>query len=154
MNQVLEFGGQEEALSKSYYPDAEITIKPMKGEWWWVEKDKWNGIFSFYNATKTPYPIEQQVFDSWAGGLKKGALLHVIVPSFEYLCRMALQEYVEKWVRPMILDTANQFTMPQLRILLHRSGLQVLKAKTGEGHIAIGEAEIILEQHYVAAIKQ
>lgn len=149
MSKVLEFGNQEVALSKSFYPEDEIEVKPLEGEWWWIDKNTYKGIWSFYNFTKTPYSKEQQVIDSWANGLVEDGLLHIVVPSFEYLCRMGLQSYQEPWVKPLLLDATNQFTMPQLRILMNRAGLNVLKAKTGEGRIKLFDNEIVLEQHYL-----
>ena len=155
MSKVLEFGDYEEPMATMLYPAADIEVRPLKGEWWWVDKkEKYDGIYVFYSANKIPFTIEQQVFDNWAEALNPGAILHVVVPSFEYLCRMALQPKIIMWVKAMILNATNHYTMPQLRILMHRAGLSVMKAKTGEGAIHLYQQDIVLEQHYVAAINE
>ena len=151
---VLEFGA---ATSKSYWPDREIVVKPMPQgtEWWWLDEKYW-AVFVFYAANKIPFDMEQQIFDHWAKALAPGGTLHIIVPSFEYLCRMGLQDTMEPWVKGMLLNATNHYTMKQLRIMFKRADLKVLKAKTGVGEIAIGEtgATLVLEQHYVAGIHE
>lgn len=154
-DRVLEFG--EAKVSQSYWPDREIVSKPLEGEWWWVDnkEEKYWGIFSFYTATKIPFPLEQQIFDNWVEALAPGGTLHIIVPSFEYLCRLALQETMEPWVKGMLLNATNHYSMKQLRILLHRAGLNVLKAKTGAGAVELAEGAMLeLEQHYVAGVRR
>lgn len=150
---VLEFG---EATSQSYWPDREIVVKPMEGEWWWIDKkEKYWAVFSFYSATKIPFHIEQQIFDNWSNALVDGGTLHIVVPSFEYLCRMGLQDTMETWVKSLLLGATNHYTMKQLRIMMKRSGLKVLKAKTGVGEIELTKGmQVVLEQHYVAAINE
>ena len=150
---VLEFKTQDEPLSRQFYPDGEIELAPLEGEWWNIE-GKWDGIFSYYSLTKTPFPIEQDIINHWSDCLEADGLLHIFVPSWEFLCRMALQEMLQQWVKPMMLDAANQFTMRSLRILLNKAGLAVIKAKTGEGHIVKYDTEIVLEQHFVVGQKQ
>ena len=153
MSKVLEFDFKDDALCQNMYPDDEIIFHDTKElEWWWIP-GTYKGIFSHFNLTKTPFMIEQQILDYWANALEPNGLLHVFVPSWEYLCRMALQEFIEPWVKPMMLDASNQFTMRSLRILFNRAGLRVLKAKTGEGHIIKYGGEIVLEQHYVVGAK-
>ena len=99
-DKVLEFG--EEKLSQSYWPDREIILRPLEGEWWWIDKgEKYWGVFAYYTPTKIPFPVEQQVFDNWVEALVPGGTLHIIVPSFEYLCRLAIQETMEPWVKAM-----------------------------------------------------
>ena len=150
---VLEFGV---ATSKSYWPDREIVVREMKGEWWWIDKsEKYWAVFAFYAATKIPFDIEQQIMDNWSNALVDGGTLHIIVPSFEYLCRMGLQDSMEPWVKAMLLNAANHYTMKQLRIMMNRSGMKVLKAKTGVGEIELAPGmQVVLEQHYVAAINE
>ena len=146
---ILEFGNQEQPLSEPLYPDAEIIVKPMIGEWWVLNED-YDGIYAFYAYHKTPLHLEQRVLDNWKNCLVPGGILHIIVPSWTYLCRMALQPMIQPWLKPLMIDCSNWFTMGQLRILFARSGLNVLKAKTGAGQLALGEWEFELEQHYIA----
>ena len=153
MSKVLEFDEKDEALCQGMYPDDEIIFQDTKEPEWWFVPGTYKGIFSHFNLTKTPFTVEQQIIDYWANALEPNGLLHVFVPSWEYLCRMALQELIEPWVKPMMLDAHNQFTMRSLRILFNRAGLKVLKAKTGEGHIIKYGGEIVLEQHYVVGVK-
>lgn len=153
MSKVLEFQTSDQSLAEQFYPEAEITLAPVTGEWWNIE-GKWDGIFSYYSLTKTPFPIEQEILSHWSDSLNADGLLHIFVPSWEFLCRMALQEMLQPWVKPLMLDAANQFTMRSLRILLNKAGLAVVKAKTGEGHIVKYEMEIVLEQHFVVGQKQ
>lgn len=151
-DKVLEFG--EAKLSQSYWPDLEIVSRPLDGEWWWLDKNEYFGVFSYYSATKIPFPIEQQVLDNWVNALVPGGTLHIIVPSFEYLCRLALQETMQPWVKAMLLNATNHYSMKQLRILLHRAGLNILKAKTGSADVETPEGAVLtLEQHYVAGVR-
>lgn len=153
MTKVLEFGPQEVALAEPFFPYADHTIKPMKGEWWNVD-EKWDAIFSFYNYTKIPFVIEQECLNQWVEQLEDDGLIYVIVPSWEYMSRMALQEYLPMWLKPMMFNAVNQFTMKSLRILFNKAGLAVTEAKTGEGHMRIGEEDVVLEQHIVIGRKR
>ena len=153
MSNVLEFDFKDEALCQGMYPEDDVIFHATnEDEWWWIA-GKYKGIFSHFNLTKTPFTIEQQIIDYWANALEPEGMLHVFVPSWEYLSRMALQEYIEPWIKPMLLDAGNQFTMRSLRILFNKAGLKVLKAKTGEGHIIKYDTEIVLEQHYIVGAK-
>lgn len=149
---VLEFGNQEVPISEAMYPEAEITLKPIEEDWWKIE-GMWDGIFSFYNLNYTPLPLEMDVIKDWSDHMNEGALLHVFVPSFEFLCRCGMQNMLEPWVKPMLLDAANHFSMKQLRIMFHKAGLKIIKAKTGEGHIEKFGMQLILEQHYIVGQK-
>jgi hypothetical protein len=155
MSKVLEFGNQEEALCRAYYPDDEITIKPLVGEWWLDFGGPYKGIFAFYVLNKTPYPLEQRILDNWANSLEPGGIVHIIVPSLHYLCRMMQQSPQPNWIKPMLLDATNHFTMHMLRILIGRTGkLDVIKAKTGPAELEFHGDNIEIEQHYVAAVRR
>lgn len=153
MTKVLEFGPQEEALSGLFFPNADITIKPMKGAWWEIEGD-WDGIFSYYNLTMVPFPIEQEVLTQWTRRLNEDGLLYVTVPSWEYMSRMALQERLAIWLKPIMFNAVNQFTMKSLRVLFHKAGLSVISAKTGEGHMVVQGQDVVLEQHFLTGRKK
>lgn len=149
---VLEFGNQEVPICGSIYPEAEITLKPIEDKWWEVD-GQWDGMFSFFTLNHTPLPLEMDIIKDWADHLNDDALLHVFVPSFEFLCRAGIQNMLEPWVKPMLLDASNHFSMKQLRIMFHKAGLKIIKAKTGEGHIEKYGMQIRLEQHYIVGQK-
>ena len=150
---VLEFGPQEMPLSEPFFPDADITVKPLDGVWWEID-GKWDAIFSFYNFTKVPFPIEDEVLVHWTEQLEEDGLLYLIVPSLEYMARMALQELMPAWWKPMMFNATNHFTMKTLRILFNRAGLNVTKAETGEGHLNIAGEDVVLEQHFIIGRKR
>lgn len=148
MTKVLEFGPQEEALSESFFVNPDVTIKPMEGAWWEID-GKFDAIFSYYNFTSVPFPIEQEVLTNWASHLNKEGTLYIIVPSWEYMSRVALQEQIAHWLKPMMFNSVNQFTMRGLRIMFNKAGLKVTSAKTGVGRLQLAGNELELEQHYV-----
>lgn len=154
MSKILEFGDNKEPLSVNFYPTDEIIVRPLVDEWWWIGKDEqYKGIYAYYAPTKIPWAIEQEAINSWAWGLEPGGLLHFVVPGFEYLCRRMLGPLPEVWVKAMLLNAYNHYTMPQLRIMFHRAGLQVLKAKTGAAQIDFMDDVREVEQHYIVGMK-
>jgi hypothetical protein len=154
MSKVLEFGDHKTPISESFYPTDEIIMRPFEDEWWWVgREEKYKGIYAFHAATQVPWQVEQEAFNSWSWALEDEGLLHIIVPSFEFLCRGCLQPQQEQWVKAMLMNARNHYTMPQLRILMHRADLQILKAKTAPAQVELFDERFEIEQHYVAGIK-
>jgi predicted SAM-dependent methyltransferase len=154
MSKVLEFGEHETPISESFYPLEEIVIRPFDDGWYWVSsEEEYKGIYAFHAATQVPWQEEQEVFNSWSWGLEPGGLLHVVVPSFEWLCRMGLQPQQQQWVKALLMNANNHYTMPQLRIMMHRAGLDVMKAKTGKAQIELFDETLEIEQHYVVGAK-
>ncbi|KKL06248.1 hypothetical protein LCGC14_2597920, partial [marine sediment metagenome] len=111
--------------------------------------------------TNIVYRRTQQVVDDWARCLKPGGLLHVLVPSFEWLMKAAAQEVIPMSVRPLLFGTQhdqhhiamNALTMLDLRVLFRQAGLTVIKARQKIFQVQIGDETLEAEQHYVVGEK-
>ncbi len=163
-SKVIELTTGTEPLCTELYPDIEIELRnPYNyvGAKLPYEDGELDGIFTHFILTNIAYRRTQQVVDDWARCLKPGGLLHILVPSFEWLMRAALQEEIPMHVRPLLFGTQhdqhhiamNALTMLDLRVLLRQAGLTVIKARQKIFHVQFGDDSLEAEQHYVVGEK-
>lgn len=108
-----------------------------------------------------PYYHEMTALRDWVRVLKPGGALHLSVPSAEFIARHILAETPSAKIKPYAVGGIttpwdvhlNLFTMPMLRALFVKAGMDVVIAKTGLREIdSLGEVWTV-EQHYLAGIK-
>jgi hypothetical protein len=164
MPKIVELTTSSVSMCQEVYPDDEIELcnpfdyvgKPLP-----YEDGELGGLFSYFVLNRMPYVYTQTVIKDWARCLEAGALLHVLVPSLEWICRAFLQENVEPHVKPLLFGTQvdeknigmNALKMIELRDLFEIAGLEVRKAKVSIVTIEVGEEQFEAEQHYVAGVK-
>jgi predicted SAM-dependent methyltransferase len=151
-------------MCQEIYPDDEIELlnpfdyvgKPLP-----YKDGELDGLFAYFILNRLPYVYTQSAIKDWARCLKEGALLHVLVPSLEWICRAFLQESVEPHVKPLLFGTQtdeknigmNALKMIELRDLFEIAGLSVRQAKVSIVVIEVGEEQFEAQQHYVAGVK-
>jgi predicted SAM-dependent methyltransferase len=161
---VVELTVGKEGLARQLYPDGEIELRnPYNyvGAKLPYEDGELDGIFTHFILTNIAYRHTQMVVDDWARCLKTGGLLHVIVPSFEWLMRAAREEVIPLHVRPLLFGTQhsqhhmamNALTMLDLRVLFRQAGLTVIKARVQVFQVQISDESFQAEQHYVVGEK-
>lgn len=173
MTRILEIGANVKPLSQITYEDAEIIFldadpnvpnihvvadasQPLP-----FAEGTFDGIFASHILEHITYWKEQSVLIEWARCLKSGGMLHILVPSWEWVARQVLSEKPSPALKPLAFAGQvspwdihlNMFTMRQLRALLDRAGLSVVRARTGGMIIAVVGEPYEVEQHYVAAVK-
>jgi predicted SAM-dependent methyltransferase len=120
------------------------------------------GIFASHILEHITFWRELAVLEEWQRCLRPGGILHVLVPSWEWVARNVLAENPSPATKPLAFagQTSpwdvhlNMFTMRQLRSLFEKAGLMVIKARTGQRYINVGNLGVFpTEQHYVAGVK-
>ena len=165
MSKIVELTTSSKPMCQEVYPNDEIELlnpfgyvgKPLP-----YEDEKLGGLFAYFILNRLPYVYTQSAMKDWARCLKPGALLHVLMPSLEWLCRAFLQENVEPHVKPLLFGTQvdeknigmNALKMTELRDLFEIAGLEVRKAQVSIVTIEVGEEQFEAEQHYVAGVKK
>ena len=164
MAKIVELTPSSKPMCQEVYPDDEIELlnpfdyigKPLP-----YKDGELGGLFAYFILNRIPYVYTQTAMKDWARCLEAGALLHVLVPSLEWICRAFLQEKVEPHVKPLLFGTQvdekniglNALKMIELRDLFEIAGCEVRKAKVSKVSIEVGEEVFKAEQHYVAGVK-
>ena len=165
MSKVVELTTASVAMCAETYPDVEIELldpfnyigKPLP-----YKDGELGGLFAYFILNRIPYAYALTAVKDWARCLEPGAILHVLVPSLEWICRALLQEKVEPHVKPLLFGTQvderniglNGLKMIDLRDYFGVAGLSVIKASVGEVSIEVGEEIYKAEQHYVAGVSK
>jgi predicted SAM-dependent methyltransferase len=118
------------------------------------------GIFAYWVLNRIPYRFTAGVVHDYARCLRPGAILHVFVPSAEWLARQLLQDKMKPHVRPLLFGTQegmydvgmNALRMADLRDYFDLAGLRAVKARMSIVSIQVGEETFEAEQHYVAGV--
>ena len=164
MSKIVELTTASKPMCAETYPDRKIELlnpfdyigKPLP-----YEDGKLGGLFAYFILNRLPYVYTQTAMRDWARCLEPGAILHVLVPSLEWMVRALLQEKVEPHVKPLLFGTQvdekniglNALKMTELRDLFDIAGLSVIKATVGKVVVEVGEKQFEAEQHYVAGVK-
>lgn len=161
---IVELTVEKSSLAGQLYPNTEIELRnPYNyiGAKLPYEDGELDGIFTHFILTNIAYKRTQAVVNDWARCLRPSGLLHIIVPSFEWLARAVLQEQIPLSVRPLLFGVQhdqhhiamNALTMLDLRVLSRQAGLTVIKARVQIFHVQIGDDMLEAEQHYVVGEK-
>jgi hypothetical protein len=164
MSKVIELAVSGEGVAQAAYPDDEVeTINPYLylNDPLPLEDGSVDGMFATHVLNHIPYQACQAVLLDWSRVMKPKGLLHVIVPSFEWLARSVLQEEIKPHIRPLLFGMQtdeysiglNALTMLELRRLMQMADFRVIKARVGSVSIAVGDTEHLAEQHYVVGTK-
>jgi len=164
-NKIVELTAGKHAIGAPVYPNDEIELlnpfnfvgRPLP-----FKDGELGGLFAHYVLNRIPWSYTEGCLEDWARCLATKSLLHVLVPSWEWLSRMVLQEKLEPHIKPLMFGAQtnphdvgmNAFTMRELRVLFDRVGLAVVKAKVSKVDIEIGEEIYEAEQHYVCGLKE
>ena len=164
MSKVVELTVASTPVCADTYPDTEIELldpfnyvgRPLP-----YKDGELGGLFAYFILNRIPYVYTVTAVKDWARCLKPGAILHVIVPSLEWICRALLQEEVEPHVKPLLFGTQvdernigmNGLKMIDLRNYFGVAKLSVVKAKVSKVVVEVGEEQFEAEQHYVAGVK-
>lgn len=183
MFEVLEIGGWSKPYAPALFPE-ETVGQPVKITQLDADPNAPNvDVVHELRYPDNPLPFEDETFDAiiaqhiyehipywqelpclidWVRCLKVGGALHISVPSAEFIARQILSEHVTAKIKPYAIGGLttpwdihiNLFTMPMLRSLFVKAGLDVVIAKTGFRKIdSFGELWEV-EQHYIAGIKR
>ena len=161
---IVELTVEKNTLAEQLYPDIEIELRnPYNyvGAELPYEDGELDGIFTHFILTNVAYRRTQAVVNDWVRCLRPGGLLHVLVPSFEWLAKAILQEQIPLHVRPLLFGTQhsqhhiamNALTMLDLRVLFRQAGLTVIKARVKIFQVQIGDETLDAEQIYIAGEK-
>lgn len=120
-----------------------------------------DAVMALHILEHIPYYYELMAIRDWARVLKPGGQLNVVVPSWEFICRVVLSETPTKYIKPYAfggLTTpwdvhVNMFTMSMLRSIFVAAGLDVTHARTGPRVINSFNTEYTVEQHYIVGVK-
>ena len=164
MSRIVELTTASKPVCTETYPGRKIELlnpfdyigKPLP-----YKDGELGGLFAYFILNRIPYVYTQTAIKDWARCLEPGGILHVLVPSLEWMARALLQEKVEPHVKPLLFGTQvdeknvglNALKMIELRDLFDLAGLDVVKATVGKVSIEVGEEQYEAEQHYVAGVK-
>lgn len=120
-----------------------------------------DGIFANWILNHVPYGLAANVVVDWARCLSPTGLLHITIPSLEWLARSVLQEDLQPHIRPLLwgLQTdqyhigLNGLRMKDLRGLLEFAKLRAVKARVSKVSVEVGDTIYDAEQHYVVGQK-
>ena len=161
---IVELTTAKTPMCTEVYPDTKIILldpfnfvgKPLP-----YKNGELDGLFAYFILNRLPYAYTRTVIEDWARCLKVGALLHVLTPSLEWICKALLQENVEPHVKPLLFGTQtnernvgmNGLKMIELRDFFDVAGLSVIKATVSKVGVEVGEEIYEAEQHYVVGVK-
>ena len=167
MPKVVELTTHDQVLSLclQVYPDDKIQlVNPLDyiGTPLPFKDCTLRGIFAHYILNRIPYGYTKFAVADWVRCLRPGSMLHVIVPSLEWLARAVLQDRLEPHVKPLLFGLQtdehnvgmNALRMTDLRDIFDRAGLRSVKARTQIVSIEVGEEIYEAEQHYVAGVSK
>lgn len=120
-----------------------------------------DGIFASHILEHITFWREFATIVDWARCLKDDGVLHVLVPSWEWVARQVLSEQPSRGLKPLAFAGQtnpwdvhlNMFTMRQLRAMFDKAGLSVTRAITGPLEIMAAGERVTVEQHYIAGRK-
>jgi hypothetical protein len=165
MSKIVELTSYPEGqqFCKDTYPDDKIIqLNPFEyvGTPLPYKDCTIGGMFAYWILNRVPYRYAASVVADWARCLRPKAILHVFVPSAEWLARQLLQDKMEPHVRPLLYGTQddeynvgmNALRMADLRDYFDLAGLRTIKARVSKVGIEVGEEVYEAEQHYVAGV--
>lgn len=164
MLKVIELTTGEPKVAQPAYPDETIeAINPYNymNDPLPLEDGSVDGMFATHVLNHIPYRACKEVLYDWSRVMKPDGLLHVIVPSFEWLARQVLQEDIKPHIRPLLFGMQtdefsiglNALTMLELRRLMQMADFRVIKARVGSVDVVVGDDTHLAEQHYVVGTK-
>jgi hypothetical protein len=164
LSKVIEFTAGKGGVAQPLYPDKEIEIvnpylylnDPLP-----FEDESVEGLFASWVLNHIPYNALLSVLAEWARVVEPEGMMHIIVPSFEWLAKSVLQEEIQPHIRPLLFGMQtdeysiglNALTMLELRRIMQMIGFRVIKARVGSVDIEVGDDRYLAEQHYVVGIK-
>lgn len=164
MSKVLELSIDGVSACGDVYSDHEVVLhNPFEGSPVELpfEDGEFIGVFAHFILQRVSWRDTALAMIEWARVVQDEGLVHVIVPSGNWLARNMLQDRVEPHVRMLLFgDHGSQYGIhmnalnaTDLRVFFDHAGLGVVKARIGGCEVMVGEKSYEAEQIYVAGVK-
>jgi hypothetical protein len=170
---VLEIGPNRTPKAQAIFPEADIETMDINPEVKatytcdsrYMPKELYNrfdAVVASHILEHIPFWETNNALEEWGKVLKGGGMLHVFVPSLEWVATQVLSEKMSRAVLPHLhgglvtrwdIHLAS-FTMRTLRANLESSGYGVVHAQTMPLPIMIAGEPMKSEEHYVIAQKK